>query len=127
MLMSSIIAYLVGEFCNSYVLAKMKVWTEGKHLWARTIGSTLVGEGIDSAIFYPLAFFVFPTLTGFSEGVWAWSLIITVAFTNYVLKCVVEALSTPLTYWVVKWLKRREGLDVYDRNTDFNPFRLRMS
>jgi len=121
-LLASVLAYFCGEFCNSYVMAKMKVWTEGEHLWARTIGSTVVGEGVDSLIFYPLAFALFPMLFGMTEAVWATGMLVAVMVNNYFLKVIIEALATPLTYGVVGWLKRAEGLDVYDRDTDFNPF-----
>ncbi len=112
---ASLIAFFAGEFVNSYVLAKMKIWTEGRWLWTRTIGSTLAGEGVDSLIFYPLAFF----------GVWDNALLVTVLFTNYVLKVLVEVVMTPITYKVVGWLKRVEDEDYYDRKTDFNPFTLK--
>lgn len=111
---ASIIAFWAGEFANSFVLAKMKVRTEGRHLWMRTIGSTVVGQGIDSLIFYPLAFW---GATG-----WSNSLVITVLFTQWALKVGWEVLLTPATYVAVGLLKRREGVDVYDKNTDFTPF-----
>jgi uncharacterized integral membrane protein (TIGR00697 family) len=107
------IAFWAGEFANSYVLARMKVWTEGRHLWSRTIGSTLVGQGIDSLIFYPLAFY----------GVWGNQTLLVVLLTQWALKVGWEALLTPLTYLAVGTLKRREGVDIYDRTTDFSPFR----
>lgn len=110
---ASIIAFWCGEFVNSFVMAKMKVWTQGKHLWSRTIGSTIFGQGIDSLIFYPLAFW----------GVWSNELVITVMITNWLLKVGWEAMLTPVTYLVIGWLKRREGLDVYDERTGFTPFR----
>ncbi|QLC20930.1 queuosine precursor transporter [Parasphingopyxis sp. CP4] len=110
---ASIIAFWAGEFVNSYVMARMKVWTQGKHLWSRTIGSTVFGQGVDSLIFYPLAFW----------GVWTNELVITVMITNWLLKVAWEALLTPVTYVVVGWLKRREGLDVYDAHTGFTPFK----
>lgn len=111
--MASIVAFWAGEFVNSFVLARMKVLTRGRHLWTRTIGSTVVGQAVDSAIFYPLAF----------AGVWSTSQVITVMFTNWALKVLWEALLTPVTYAVVGWLKRHEGVDVYDEGTDFSPFR----
>ena len=111
---ASIIAYGAGEFVNSYVLARMKIWTRGKALWSRTIGSTVVGQGVDSAIFYPLAFLGTMGWTG-EQVFW-------VAVTQWVLKVSWEALLTPVTYVVVGWLKRREGVDVYDTDTDFSPF-----
>ena len=110
---ASIIAFWAGEFANSYVLARMKVWTEGRLLWTRTIGSTVVGQGIDSLLFYPLAFY----------GEWDNDTLLTVLATQFALKVAWEALLTPVTYAVVGWLKRREGVDVYDRTTDFTPFR----
>ncbi|HEY0627343.1 MAG TPA: queuosine precursor transporter [Allosphingosinicella sp.] len=111
--LASIVAFWAGEFANSYVLAKMKLWTEGRHLWTRTIGSTFVGQGIDSLIFYPLAFY----------GVWDNETLLVVLLTQFALKVGWEALLTPVTYAVVGWLKRREGIDVYDRETDFTPFK----
>jgi queuosine precursor transporter len=110
--LASIVAFWAGEFANSYVLARMKVWTEGRHLWTRTIGSTIVGQGIDSLIFYPLAFY----------GVWDNRTLLIVLATQFALKVAWEALLTPVTYAAVGWLKRREGIDVYDRRTDFSPF-----
>jgi uncharacterized integral membrane protein (TIGR00697 family) len=123
-LLASVTAYLVGEFCNSFVMAKMKIWSQGRHLWLRTIGSTIVGEGVDSLIFYPLAFRVFPSLFGFEAAVWGWDLVLAVMVNNYLLKVAVEAAFTPVTYALVRFLKRGEGLDVYDVDTDFSPFRL---
>jgi uncharacterized integral membrane protein (TIGR00697 family) len=113
---ASIAAFWAGEFANSFVMAKMKIWTDGKHLWTRTIGSTVVGQGVDSLIFYPLAF----------AGIWPTSQVITVLFTQYVLKVSWEVLLTPVTYKVVGWLKQREGLDVYDETTNFTPFTTRV-
>ena len=112
--LASIIAFWAGEFVNSYVLARMKVWTRGKALWTRTIGSTILGEGIDSALFYPLAFL--------GAAGWTGDLVVTVALTQWALKTAWEALLTPLTYAVVGFLKRREGVDVFDTDTDFSPF-----
>ena len=94
----------------------MKIWTRGKHLWSRTIGSTLVGQGVDSLIFYPLAFY----------GVWDNETLLIVLATQWVLKVGWEAVLTPVTYAVVGWLKRREGIDVYDEGTDFTPFRAKV-
>jgi uncharacterized integral membrane protein (TIGR00697 family) len=113
---ASVLAFWAGEFVNSYVLARMKVWTQGRMLWTRTIGSTIVGQGVDSLIFYPLAVL----------GVWTSDQVLTVMFTNWLLKVSWEALLTPLTYLVVGWLKRREGVDVYDEGTDFTPFRTKV-
>lgn len=110
--LASLIAYWAGEFVNSFVLAKMKIWTAGKHLWSRTIGSTFFGQAVDSALFYPIAFL----------GVWETSDVLTVMVTNWALKVLWEALLTPVTYGVVGWLKAREGVDVYDTGTEFSPF-----
>jgi uncharacterized PurR-regulated membrane protein YhhQ (DUF165 family) len=110
---ASVIAFWAGEFVNSYVLARMKVWTGGKKLWARTIGSTIFGEGVDSLIFYPLAFL----------GVWSTAQVLTVLVTNWGLKVLWEVVLTPVTYAVVGFLKRREGLDIFDENTNFSPFK----
>jgi len=115
---ASVAAFWAGEFANSFVLARMKIWTKGKHLWTRTIGSTVVGQGVDSLIFYPLAFWG-------AEG-WTNALVIKVLVTQWVLKVSWEALLTPATYAVVAFLKRREGIDVYDEHTDFSPFRARL-
>ncbi|WP_306249650.1 queuosine precursor transporter [Parvularcula sp. IMCC14364] len=112
---ASIIAFWAGELANAFVMARMKVWTEGKHLWTRTIGSTVVGQGIDSLLFYPIAFL----------GVWTTQAVITVLITNYLLKVLWEAILTPVTYRVVNTLKRLEGVDIYDRQTDFTPFSVR--
>jgi len=110
---ASILAFWAGEFVNSYVLARMKVWTRGRHLWTRTIGSTFVGQGVDSLIFYPLAFY----------GVWDNGTLLVVLLTQWALKVGWEIVLTPVTYAVVGWLKRREGVDVYDEGTNFTPFR----
>jgi uncharacterized integral membrane protein (TIGR00697 family) len=112
--LASLVAYFSGEFCNSYVLAKMKVQTSGRFLWARTIGSTIVGEAVDSMIFYPLAFL----------GVWTTDNVLRVMLTNYAFKVGWEAVMTPLTYRVVNFLKRAEHEDYFDRQTDFTPFSL---
>jgi hypothetical protein len=110
------IAFWAGEFANSYVLARMKVWTRGKHLWSRTIGSTFVGQGVDSLIFYPLAFY----------GIWESELLLQVLLVQWALKVGWEVLLTPVTYAVVGALKRQEGVDVYDEATNFTPFRTRV-
>lgn len=110
----SLSAFWAGEFANSYVLAKMKLLTSGKFLWTRTIGSTIVGEAVDTLIFYPTAFF----------GFWSNGLLLHVMAANYVLKVLWEVVATPLTYKVVRFLKRAESEDFYDRGTDFNPFLL---
>ena len=111
--LASLSGYWLGEFFNSFVLAKMKVLTNGRWLWSRTIGSTLVGEAIDSVVFIAVASLF---------GVFPWSLFVTLAFTNYLFKVVIEAMMTPLTYLVVNALKRAENEDYYDRETNFNPF-----
>jgi hypothetical protein len=111
---ASIIAFWAGEFVNSYVMAKMKIWTKGKMLWTRTIGSTVLGQGIDSAIFYPIAFL---GVTG-----WTNELVVQVIFTQWAIKVVWEAALTPVTYAVVGWLKHREGVEIFDTETDFSPF-----
>lgn len=115
---ASVCAFWVGEFVNSYVMARMKLWTKGRHLWSRTIGSTIAGEGIDSLIFYPLAFW--------GAAGWTGDLVVTVLFTQWALKVGWEVILTPVTYLVVGWLKRAEGVDVYDEGTDFSPFRARL-
>jgi uncharacterized integral membrane protein (TIGR00697 family) len=112
----SMIAFWCGSFANSYVLAKMKIATQGKWLWSRTIGSTIIGELVDSGLFYVIAFY----------GIWPTAQIIQVAIAQYALKTGWEVLMTPVTYRVVNFLKRKEHEDWYDRNTDFNPFRIRM-
>jgi uncharacterized integral membrane protein (TIGR00697 family) len=114
---ASMVAFWAGEFANSVVLAKMKVWTQGRHLWSRTIGSTVVGQGVDSLIFYPLAFW--------GAAGWTTDLVLTVMVTQWVLKVAWEVLLTPVTYAVVGFLKRREGFDVYDEKTEFTPFGIR--
>jgi uncharacterized integral membrane protein (TIGR00697 family) len=111
---ASLVAYFCGEFCNSYVLAKMKIWTGGRLLWSRTIGSTIAGELVDSLVFYPLAFL----------GSWPTRLVLTVLFTNYLLKVGWEAVMTPVTYRVVNFLKKVEHEDYFDRDTNFTPFSL---
>jgi len=114
--LASLAAYWCGEFSNSYVLAKLKLLTRGRWLWTRTIGSTLVGEGVDTVIFISLAtLFKVP---GFAPAIW-----LTLVVTNYVFKCGVEALMTPVTYRIVNSLKRAESQDFFDYGTDFNPFK----
>ncbi len=108
---ASLTAFVIGEWVNSVVLAKMKVWTAGRYLWTRTIGSTIAGEAVDTAIFYPMAFL----------GDWTTELLITVMISNYVLKVATEVVLTPFTYKVVGYLKRVENEDYYDIGTDFNP------
>jgi uncharacterized integral membrane protein (TIGR00697 family) len=111
---ASMIAFWVGEFANSFVLARLKVITAGRFLWLRTIGSTVVGQGLDSLIFYPLAFY---GLAGWPvEQLWQ------VVLSQWAIKTAWEALLTPVTYAVVGFLKRREGIEVFDTDTDFSPF-----
>jgi uncharacterized integral membrane protein (TIGR00697 family) len=116
-ILASVVAFWVGDILNSFVLAKMKIWTRGRWLWTRTIGSTIVGEGADSLIFYPLAFY------GLAD--WPIAALGQVMLSQFVLKVTWEAVLTPVTYAVVGFLKRAEGIDVYDEQTDFSPFRLR--
>lgn len=113
--LASMAGYFVGEFANSYTLAKMKILTRGRWLWTRTIGSTVIGEAADSLCFYPLAF----------AGVWPAGELWEVLVTNYCLKVLNEVLMTPVTYRVVAFLKRVECVDYYDYDTDFNPFSLK--
>ncbi len=108
--LASLVAYLFGEYTNSVVLAKMKVATEGRWLWMRTIGSTLVGEGVDTLVFITVASLA---------GVFPWVIFPSLLLTNYLFKCGVEVLMTPVTYWVVGFLKRAENEDYYDRGTRF--------
>ena len=112
---ASLCAFFAGEFVNSYTLAKMKIWTQGKWLWTRVVGSTVAGEAMDSLIFYPLAFL----------GTWTPSLVLEVMMTNYVLKVLVEVVMVPVTYRVVAFLKRHENEDYYDTHTNFTPFSLK--
>jgi uncharacterized integral membrane protein (TIGR00697 family) len=114
---ASMLAYFCGEFANSFVLAKMKILTAGRWLWTRTIGSTIVGEAVDSALFYPLAFY--------GSGIIPNDKLPTVMLAQFVTKVAVEVVFTPLTYKVVALLKRAEQEDHYDRNTNFNPFALK--
>lgn len=111
---ASMIAFWCGSFVNSFVLAKMKIWTRGRWLWTRTIGSTLCGELVDSALFYTIAF----------AGLWGTNQLIAVTMTQYVLKSAWEIAATPLTYKLVGFLKRREREDYFDRDTNFTPFSL---
>jgi uncharacterized integral membrane protein (TIGR00697 family) len=111
----SLIAFWCGEFVNSYVMAKMKIWTGGQFLWTRTIGSTIVGQAVDTVLFQTIAF----------AGVWDTGLLLRVIVWNYTAKVLYEALATPLTYAVVGFLKKAEQEDYYDYDTDFNPFALK--
>lgn len=112
--LATMTAFWIGEFVNSFVIAKMKVLTAGRWLWIRTIGSTIAGEVADSLVFYPVAFF----------GVWSNEQLVSVMIGNYFLKVGWEVLATPFTYVIVNFLKRKEHEDYYDRDTDFNPFSL---
>jgi uncharacterized integral membrane protein (TIGR00697 family) len=114
---ASMFAYFCGEFVNSFVLAKMKVATAGRWLWTRTIGSTLFGEAVDSALFYPLAFY--------GTGIIPDEKLPLVMMAQFTTKVLVEVVFTPFTYALVGWLKRREGEDWYDRDTNFTPFSLK--
>jgi uncharacterized integral membrane protein (TIGR00697 family) len=114
-ILASLAAYFVGEFSNSFVLAKMKIWTQGRWLWTRTIGSTLVGEGVDTLVF---------TVIASVFGVFPWSIALSLIVTNYIFKVAIEAIMTPVTYQIVGFLKRTEREDYYDVDTDFNPFKL---
>jgi uncharacterized integral membrane protein (TIGR00697 family) len=111
---ASMLAYFIGEFVNSFVLAKMKIYTKGRWLWTRTVGSTIAGELVDSALFYPIAF----------AGIWPTDLLMSVMVTNYLAKCGWEILFTPVTYKIVGFLKRVEQEDFYDYDTNFSPFSL---
>ncbi len=113
--LASLIAYFAGEFSNSYTLARMKVLTQGRWLWTRTIGSTLVGQGVDTVLFVTIAF----------AGALPWSLFWSIIISNYIFKCGLEAVMTPITYRATEFLKREENEDVYDIDTDFNPFKVR--
>jgi len=111
---ASLIAYFAGEFSNSIVLAKMKILTKGKWLWTRTIGSTLVGEGVDTVLFVLIAF----------AGLYSWEMVMLIIISNYIFKVGLEVILTPATYYIVRTLKKREKVDYYDYNTNFNPFKL---
>jgi uncharacterized integral membrane protein (TIGR00697 family) len=113
---ASVIAYWMGGFANDLVMAKMKLLTKGKYLWTRTIGSTVVGQAVDTFLFLGIAFY----------GILPNSVILQIIFSFYLFKCTYEVLVTPLTYFVVNKLKKSEGLDVFDYHTDFNPFRFRV-
>jgi hypothetical protein len=119
--LASLVAFWAGEFANSVTLAKMKIGMEGRFLWVRTIGSTIVGEAIDSMIFYPLAFAAI-AVVGLSG--WTWPQVFEVMFHNYLMKVAWEAVMTPVTYRIVAFLKRVENEDYYDRDTKFTPFSL---
>jgi uncharacterized integral membrane protein (TIGR00697 family) len=111
-ILASLVAFWLGEFTNSYTLAKMKLWTDGKWLWTRTIGSTVAGQFVDTTVVILIAFI----------GTTSWSTMLNLIISGYLAKVIYEAAATPLTYLVVNRLKRAEAVDVYDRNTNFNPF-----
>ncbi len=113
--LASLVAFWAGEFVNSYVLAKIKLWMEGRHLFVRTISSTIAGQLIDSMLFYSLAFY----------GIWSTEQLLQVMVSNYAIKVLWEALMTPFTYAIVGFLKKREHEDVFDRDTNFTPFSLK--
>lgn len=113
---ASLIGFWAGELVNSYVMAKMKIFTRGKKLYARTIGSTIVGQAVDSMLFYTIAFW----------GIWSPEQVLLVMASNYGLKVAWEALMTPFTYKLVSFLKKNEGVDVYDHNTNFTPFSVKL-
>jgi len=112
----SIVAFWCGDFVNSYMMAKLKLLTRGKWLWTRTIGSTVVGQGVDSLLFYPIAFM----------GIWSFDTLLAVIAFNWAFKISVEIVMTPLTYLVVARLKAAEGEDYFDDHTDFTPFSLKV-
>ena len=114
--LASIFAFWAGSMANAFVMAKMKILTKGKILWTRTIGSTLIGEALDSSIFYFAAFF----------GIWPVEQIVKVAIAQYILKCLWEIILTPLTYKIVFWLKKQENEDFIDNNTNFSPFKIKI-
>ena len=114
LVIGSMLAFWAGDFVNSYVLAKMKVWSSGRHLWMRTIGSTVAGEFVDSVLIYPIAF----------AGIWTAQTLVTVIVFNWIFKVMVEVVFTPVTYAIVGFLKKAEREDFYDRDTDFTPFSL---
>lgn len=132
---ASMLAFWAGDFANSYVLAKMKIWTRGRFLWTRTIGSTIVGEGLDSLIFYPIALTSWqPLLKGLGVtspavldifGGWTVDTAIKIVLFNWFFKTMVEVVMTPVTYGVCGWLKRAEQENYFDYDTDFNPFTLK--
>jgi uncharacterized integral membrane protein (TIGR00697 family) len=111
---ASLFAFWIGEFVNSFVLANLKLWTSGRFLWMRTIGSTILGEIADSLVFYPVAFF----------GIWSNEQLVSVMIGNYFIKVLWEVFATPFTYVIVNFLKRAEHEDFFDKDTDFNPFSL---
>lgn len=113
---ASMLGYLAGEFSNAVVLSRLKIWFKGRQLWIRTIGSTIVGEGFDTAVFIGLAF----------AGSMPWVALLAMMGTQYLWKVIYETVVTPLTYWVIGWVKRYEGLNVFDDHVNYNPFSLRV-
>lgn len=114
LVIASLAAYFFGEFTNSVVLSRMKIWTQGRWLWTRTIGSTLIGQGVDTVLFMAIAF----------GGSYTMPIFLTISGGQYIWKVGYEIIATPLTYGLVGWLKKQESLDTYDRNISYNPFRL---
>ena len=112
---ASLIAYWSGEFSNSLIMSKLKIRTKGKHLWIRTIGSTIVGQGADTIIFVIIAFW----------GIVPVNILITTIWSGYLFKVIYETLATPFTYMIVNWLKKKEGIDTFDKGVNYNPFRLK--
>jgi queuosine precursor transporter len=117
LVVASLVAYWAGEFANSFVMARMKVLSGGRHLWMRTIGSTAVGQAVDTVLVMTIAF----------AGIWSVSDIIRVIISGYLGKVAYEAAATPLTYLAVNFLKRKEGIDILDKDTDFNPFKAKLA
>ena len=112
--LGSFVAYLFGEFLNSYILAKLKIKTQGKKLWLRTIGSTILGQFVDTTIFLLIAF----------AGVLPWNLLVIIWISNYIFKILTEIVLLPVTYKVIGWLKKKEAVDFYDNGTNFNPLKI---
>ncbi len=116
--LAGLIAFAAGEFINSWVMAKMKIWSQGKHLWFRTISSTIAGEGVDSILFYPLAFYNSGVIP--NDKIWL------VVVAQFFAKTMVEVSFTPFIYKIINFLKRKENIDFYDHQTNFNPFKLKI-
>jgi len=116
--LAGLIAFAAGEFINSWVMAKMKIWSQGKHLWFRTISSTIAGEGVDSILFYPLAFYNSGVIP--NDKIWL------VVVAQFFAKTMVEVSFTPFIYKIINFLKRKENIDYYDHQTNFNPFKLKI-
>ena len=114
-ILASLVGYFAGEFSNAFIMAKMKILTRGRWLWTRTIGSTIVGELVDTLLFVLIAF----------AGVWSPHLLVSIIISNYVFKTTLEITVTPITYRIIAFLKREEQMDYYDYDTNFNPFRVR--